>query len=35
VPDEEMGCCLESERNGVSVGEGGEGGPTPPENGQR
>jgi hypothetical protein len=26
VPDMEMGCCLRSEGNWVSVGEGGEGG---------
>jgi hypothetical protein len=33
VPDVEMGCCLGSEGNGVSVGEGGKGGPGPPERG--
>jgi hypothetical protein len=33
VSDEKAGCCLESEGNGVSMGEGGEGGPSPPERG--
>ncbi len=31
VPDREAGCCLGSERNRVSMGGGGEGGPGPPE----
>jgi hypothetical protein len=30
VPNVEAGCCLESEGNGVSLGEGGEGGSHPP-----
>jgi hypothetical protein len=30
VPDMGAGCCLEPEGNGVSLGEGGEGGPSPP-----
>jgi hypothetical protein len=30
VPDIEVGCCLGPEGNGVSLGEGGEGGPGPP-----
>jgi hypothetical protein len=34
VPDEETGCCLGSEGNGVSVGMGGWGGPGPPEGGK-
>ncbi len=34
VPDKETGCCLGSEGNGLSVGEGGEGGPGPPERGK-
>jgi hypothetical protein len=29
-----MDCCLGSEGNGVSVGEGGEGGPSLPERGK-
>jgi hypothetical protein len=31
VTDVEVGCCLGSEGNGVSMGKGGEGGPGPPE----
>ncbi len=31
MPDVEAGCCLGSEGNGVSGGEGVEGGPGPPE----
>jgi hypothetical protein len=31
VPDIEVGYCLGPEENGVSYGEGGEGGPAPPE----
>ncbi len=31
MPDVEMGCCLGSEGNRVSVGEGGKGGPSPPK----
>ncbi len=34
VPDMEMGCCLGSEGNWVSVGEGGERGPGPPDSGK-
>jgi hypothetical protein len=34
MPDMETGCCLGSEGNGVSVGEGSEGGPGPPERGK-
>ncbi len=34
VPDVEASCCLGSEVNGVSVGEGGEGWPGPPERGK-
>jgi hypothetical protein len=34
VPDVEAGCFLGSEGNGVSVGEGGEGGLDPPERGK-
>ncbi len=34
MPDEETGCCLGSEGNGVSVGKGGRGGPGPPERGK-
>jgi hypothetical protein len=34
VPDVEAGCCLGSERNGVSVRSGSEGGPGPPEDKQ-
>jgi hypothetical protein len=34
VPDVEVGCCLGSEGNGVSLGEGGEGGPSPPGGGK-
>jgi hypothetical protein len=34
VPDVEVGCCLGSEGNVLSVGEGGEGGPGPPERGR-
>jgi hypothetical protein len=34
VPDMEMGGCLGSEGNGVSVGKGGESGPGPPERGK-
>jgi hypothetical protein len=34
VPDVETGCCLGSEGNGVSVEEGGKGGPGPPERGK-
>jgi hypothetical protein len=30
VPDTRVGLCLEPEGNGVSSGEGGEGGPGPP-----
>jgi hypothetical protein len=30
----EMGCCLGSEGNGVSVEEGSKGGPGPPERGK-
>ncbi len=30
MPDVETGCCLGSEGNGVSLGEGSEGGPGPP-----
>jgi hypothetical protein len=30
VPDIEAGCCLGTEGNDVSLGEGGEGGPGPP-----
>ncbi len=33
MPDEETGCCLGSEGNGVNVGKGGRGGPGPPERG--
>jgi hypothetical protein len=33
VPDIEGGCCLGPEGNGVSSGEGGEGGPAPQEAG--
>jgi hypothetical protein len=33
VPDVEEGYCLESEGNGISLGEGGEGGPSPPGGG--
>ncbi len=33
VPDMDVGYCLGSEENGVSVGEGSEGGPGPPERG--
>ncbi len=31
MPDVEMGCCLGSEGNGVSMGKDGEGRPGPPE----
>ncbi len=31
VPDVEVGYCLRSEKNGVSMGEGSEGGPAPQE----
>jgi hypothetical protein len=34
VPDMETGCCLGSEKNGISVGEGSEGQPEPPERGK-
>jgi hypothetical protein len=34
VPDVEAGHCLGSEGNGVSVGEGGEGRPSPPKRGK-
>jgi hypothetical protein len=34
VPDMETGCCLGSERNGVGMSGGGEGGPGPPERGK-
>ncbi len=34
MPNMEAGCCLGSEKNGVSVGEGSEGGPRPPERGR-
>jgi hypothetical protein len=34
VPDVEAGCCLWSEGNGVSLGKGGEGGPSPPGGGK-
>jgi hypothetical protein len=34
VPDVESGCCLGSKGNGVSVGEGVGGGPSPPERGK-
>ncbi len=34
VPDVETGCCLGSVGNGVSAGEGGDGGPGPPEKGK-
>jgi hypothetical protein len=34
VPDVEAGCCLGSEGNGVSMGEGGKDGPGPPERGK-
>jgi hypothetical protein len=34
VPKMKTGCCLGSEGNGVSVGEGSEGGPRPPERGK-
>ncbi len=30
MPDVEVGCCLGSEENGVSMGGGGEGGPGTP-----
>ncbi len=34
VPDMGAGCCLGPEGNGVSLGEGGEGGPSPPGGGE-
>jgi hypothetical protein len=34
VADLEAGCCLGPEGNGVSVGEGDEGGPGPPRGGK-
>ncbi len=34
VPSIEAGCCRGSERNGVSMGAGGEGGPERPERGK-
>jgi hypothetical protein len=34
VHDIEVGCCLGSEGNGVSLGERGEGGPGPPGGGK-
>ncbi len=34
MPDAEVGCCLGSEGNGVSVWEGGEGGSGPPGGGK-
>ncbi len=34
VHDEKTGCCRESEGNGVSMGEGGEGRPGTPERGK-
>jgi hypothetical protein len=34
VPDLDMGCCLGSEGNGVSLGKGGEGGRGPPGGGK-
>ncbi len=34
MPDMEAGSCLGSEVNGVSMGEGGEGRPGPPERGK-
>ncbi len=34
VPDIEAGCCLRHEGNGVSLGEGGKGGPGPPVGGR-
>jgi hypothetical protein len=34
VPDGEVGCCLGSEGNGISVGEGGMGRTGPPERGK-
>ncbi len=34
MPDVEVGCCLGSEGNGISVGEGGKGRPGPPERGK-
>jgi hypothetical protein len=35
VPDTKVGRCLGPEGNGVSSGEGGEGGPGPPKQGGR
>ncbi len=34
MPDIEAGCYLGPEGNGVSLGEGGEGGPSPPGDGK-
>ncbi len=34
VPEMVTGCCLGPERNGVSMGGGGEGMPSPPERGK-
>jgi hypothetical protein len=34
VPDREADCCLGPEGNGVSMVEGGEGGPGPPRGGK-
>ncbi len=34
MPDVGAGCCLGSEENGVSLGEGNEGGPGPQEEGK-
>jgi hypothetical protein len=34
MPDVEAGCCLGSEINGLSLGEGGKGGPGPPGGGK-
>ncbi len=34
MPDVEAGCCLGSEGKGVSLREGGEGGPGPPAGGK-
>ncbi len=34
MPDVETGYCMGSEENGVCLGEGGKGGPGPPERGK-
>ncbi len=34
VPNVEAGCCLGTEGNGISAGEGGEGRPSPPGGGK-